>query len=411
MLQQMIDSCTAGSVVLPSGTYVLNDSLRLRSGVTIRGEGKVVLRRAPVRETPLTQIAGYGHCELCVADTSAFPPGTGVAVTDERSCYGFSVTVARVVHRDAGRLFIDRPVERDFGPNRRACVRTIFPIVAGEGVRHARLEGVTIEGDASPRPFDGCRDAGIYLIGCRDVKLSRVEVARYPSDAVSFQQCVDVVVERCHLHHNDGHGLHPGSGSVRYVMRFNRVSFNGGCGVFYCLRTTHSHCIDNHFEANGAAGVSVGERDTHHLIAGNTIVDNQREGILFRAPVATGGDRVLVTRNTIQNNGVAAAVPQVSVAAKTNDVVIEANTFASSLDGTPLIRIGEDCRGIRVADNRLADKPLPGTDIIANSPMDAAVDWIDTVGPAALAEDGARHLGVATLEPWQEPATLSREGI
>jgi hypothetical protein len=403
VLQRLIDAAVPGVVELPAGDYVMRDSLRLRSGIHLRAQGLTRLRRAPTSQTALSQITGYGLYELVVENADAFGPGTGMAITDSRGG-GFGVTVARVVSRDANRLFIDRPAGRDLRPSDHAIVRSIFPIVAGYGIEHASVSGIVVEGDGTDSPLDGCRDAGIYLLGCRDVRITRVEVVRYSGDAISFQQCVDTYVDHCHLHHNSGHGLHPGSGSVRYVMRGNRIEANHNCGIFYCLRTTHSLCVDNQISGN-AIGISIGEMDTDHLIQGNTIVDNVAEGILFRTPVAMGGDRVAVIDNRIHENGIRAGKPQISVAARTRDVIIEGNNLASS-SGSPLIEVGSDCPRIGISGNRDDSDKDVTTRINANSPIDAqsvpTTSILSQVGPAALAANGARHLGVASLSIWTD---------
>jgi hypothetical protein len=406
VLQRLIDVAPPGVLVLPAGEYVMQDSLRLRSGVYVRGNHRVCLRRSAPLEARLTQITGYGHRELIVEDASAWAPGMGIAVTDSRSG-GFGAIVATIVARDGNALFIDRPVGRDFHPANQARIRNTFPLVAGYGVEHAGFDGVRIEGDGAPASLDGCRDAGVYLIGCRDVRISDVEITRYPGDALSFQQCVDTYIDHCHVHHNAGHGLHPGSGSVRYVMRQNRVESNGGCGIFYCLRTSHSLCEGNTIAANGAEGVSIGERDTDHLIENNIIRDNAATGILFRPPVHSGGDRTVVVRNRVLNNAAKSGGPQIGVSAGTNDVLISLNWITGTTD-SPRVVVGACCRNVCVAQNDDPTGSAVSPAIVSDSPLVAAIEL--SAGPAALGPAGARHLGVETLETWVDrTGSLSQE--
>lgn len=406
VLQRLVDAAPAGAVVLPAGEYVLQDSLRLRSGIHLQGHRKVRLRRAPTVETPLTQITGYGHRELIVADAAAFPPGTGIAITDSRGG-GFGTLVATVIARDENTLFIDRPVEHDLRPANNVRIRNLFPVVAGYGVEHAGVEGIIIEGDASPAPLDGCRDGGVYLIGCRDVHLRNVEVARYAGDGISFQQCIDTCIDQCHIHHNAGHGLHPGSGSVRYVMRNNRLESNSGCGIFYCLRTSHSLCVDNSITSNAAEGISIGERDTDHVIRGNTVRDNAAAGILFRPPVHIGGDRVVVIGNRLQNNASKSGGAQIVIASGTNDVVIRHNQVTGD-PGSPLIEVGTNCRGVCVESNEDASGGAIDPRIDAKSPI--AGNSVFAAGPEAIPTDGARHLGVAVLGRWVDRTQTEQRG-
>ena len=398
ILQKLIDNAVGGQVVLPVGQYVLDDSLRLRSGVKITTTGPVVLIRREVVESALLDVIGYGHCEFHPADPSAFQVGMGVALSDSRGG-GFGTTVARIVGEKDGWLFIDTPASRDFRPTDGARVRSIFPMIVGYGVEHVDLGGITIDGgDAEHSLLDGCRDAGVYLIGCRDVRLNRIEVRGYAGDAISFQQCVDIYVQDCHLHHNTGHGIHPGSGTVRYAMRRNHVHDNGACGIYYCLRTTHSLCEENRIDGNADEGISIGERDTDHLVEGNIIRNNGLAGIGFRKPVITGGDRAVVRSNVFDGNGQIAAAAQVDVAGGVSDLLIENNAFANGK--TSAIRIGAGCQRVVVGKNYTVGQLLPASDIDSASPVESHVGRPLPVGPAELAADGARHLRIDTLSQW-----------
>jgi hypothetical protein len=56
-------------------------------------------------------------------------------------------------------------------------------------------------------------------------------------------------------------------------------------------------------EANGQAGISIGERDSHHLIRRNVIRANDGPGIEFRKVWFRGGDDVIVADNRLEKNG------------------------------------------------------------------------------------------------------------
>jgi hypothetical protein len=134
------------------------------------------------------------------------------------------------------------------------------------------------------------------------------------------------VVEGDGIHDNAGTGLHPGSGSVRYLMQDNRVHDNSECGVFYCLRTTHSICRRNELRGNGRQGISIGERDTDHRIEGNEIAGNAEEGVLWRGFTYRGGDRVVLTKNEIASKGAKGKRSQVALAGGLCDVCVLDNT-------------------------------------------------------------------------------------
>jgi hypothetical protein len=230
-----------------------------------------------------------------------------------------------------------------------------------------------------------------------------VEVVRYNGDAVSFQQCADIAVVDCHLHHNTGQGLHPGSGSVRYVMRGVRSHDNGGCGIYYCLRTTHSILENCEFINNGRSGISIGERDTDHIIRNNRIKGNGRWGVLFRGVQRRGGNRVLLSGNTIAGNCTTDGKEEIRVSESVHDVHLVDN--AVDPGRRKAVSVGRNCRRICLTGNTVAGKPMAAEHVDAAKGAAAfkIVKPMPPIGPEALPLDGALHLGFGKLPPWKEP--------
>ena len=406
-IQRAVDDAAAaggGDVLLPAGTYLMHDALHLRSGVRIVGAEGAILKKVPSVQSNIPDFLGYGHYEVTVEEPDKFPVGTGVHILDSNAG-GFYTTVATVIGREGDRLFINRMLNHDYHVSKHARVISVYPIIEAEGVRDAAVENLVIDGNSAEETFllNGCRGGGMFCIRSARIALRNVEVRDYRGDGISFQQCTDVLLDRCHVHHNAGHGLHPGSGSVRYIMQDCRVHDNANCGIYYCLRTTHSICRRNEFLGNGAAGVSIGERDTDHLVEANTIAGNGHEGILWRPPVRTGGDRVVVTGNRIGPNGSKEKRSEIAIPSGISDVYMSDNTFSPG--HAPAVSVGQGCRRIFFAANKIGGRAGAAADI-AGAPQDVSCERAKTlpaVGPAALPLDGARHLGIAQLEPWVEP--------
>jgi hypothetical protein len=404
-IQRAVDDAAGaggGRVVVPGGTYRMHDALHLRSGVRVVGQGGPVLVKVPSVESRIPAFLGYGHYEVLVEEPEKFPVGTGVHVLDDKAA-GFYTTVATVVGREGDRLFLDRMLNHDYRADDGARVVSVYPIVEAEGVADASVEDLVIDGSSAEETFllNGCRGAGVFLIRAARVAVRGLEVRNYRGDGIGLQQCTDVLVERCDVHHNVGQGLHPGSGSVRYVLRGSRVHDNGGCGIFYCLRTTHSACCGNEILDNGEAGISLGERDTDHRIEGNRIAGNAWAGILFRAPLRQSGDRVRIVKNAIGPNAAREGGGEIAIPAAVRDVAILENAFA---EGAVPLRVERGCEGIRFWGNTVggrdagpADVAGAADEVLADRPRE-----LTPVGPEALGPDGARHLGVAHLEPWDE---------
>ena len=368
-LQRAVDAVAAaggGAVEIPNGNYRMANALYLRGGVDIYAEGQVVLQKVPSVSSPIADYLGYGHYEFTVTQPSKFQVGMGVHLTD-RNAMGFYETVATITGKQGNILFIDRMLNHDYHPHAEGRASTIFPLVAGHAVRDVKVRGLTLDGNPrETRALNGCRGGGVFLLDCHNIELQALEVRNYHGDAISFQQCTDLQVIGCHLHDNRGSGLHPGSGSVRYIFRGNRVQHNSGCGLYYCLRTKYSLCEDNVLEANGLAGISIGERDTHHLIRGNTIAGNGGPGILFRPITHQGGDDVLIENNRLERNCQSEQGEEIALTAGLKNVWISGNCV-------------NDRRQPRQRTKRLT-------------------------GPTAVPGDAARHLHIAKLAPWHSLA-------
>src|SRR5205085_8907281 len=80
-----------------TGTYTMDNSLFVPSGVTVRGvPGKTVLRKSRGIESSLVEDGDYGETFLAIAEPHKFRPGMGIAVTDDTSNSGWAITVSSV---------------------------------------------------------------------------------------------------------------------------------------------------------------------------------------------------------------------------------------------------------------------------------------------------------------------------
>lgn len=399
-LQAGVDAlATAGGGVLeiPAGTYWMNDSLHLRDRVTVIGESGTILKKVPSVTSKLAHCLGYGHYEFAVKEPGKFTSGMGVHLTDNRAG-GFYDTVGTIVERKGDLFFIDRMLNHDYTPMEEGRVTSIFPLISGCGVRDTSVRRLTLDGNpAETRKLNGCRGGGVFLLQSHNIRLEDLEIMNYHGDGISFQQCTDIVIRDCHVHHNRGGGIHPGSGSVRYLLSKNRIEHNGGCGIFYCLRTTHSDCEDNSIEANGSAGISVGERDTDHIIRANTIRNNQGAGIEIRKAQVQSGDRLRIAKNQLQNNCARKGESEITVFDEIHDLAIVANTINPSKGKA--ISVGNRCARVHFWANQVSGRDQRKSDVAGNA---AAVRFsrptrFPQVGLRAATGDEARHLNIIAL--------------
>lgn len=411
VLQRAVDALAqegGGTVKLPPGTFMMKDSLHLRSGVRVVGEGAdTVLKKVPSVQSPLGANHGYGHYEVVIAEPDKFEPGMGVFIKDDKTG-GFITTVATLLSRRGNAFIIDEDLKYDYGPLRGGYIASVYPIVTARHAEDVALLNVTLDGNVEEtRSINGCRGGGVFLLQSHGVTVRDVEVVNFKGDAISFQQCTDVRILGCHLHHNAGHGLHPGSGSVRYVMRGNNVHDNGADAIFYCFRTTHSLCEGNRLHNNPGRGISIGERDTDHIIRSNEIYENGREGVLFRKATFTGGDRMTLVGNTFADNGRQEQEAQISFEEGISDVVVCGNSFKAP-EGrqapAPVVRVAQNCSRIFLFDNTVAGRAQCAEDFedasgkVGFSEPDEPLK----VGPEAAEADSCLHLRRSLPQQWAD---------
>ena len=304
-LQSAVDAVASGGEVrLSAGTYEMYDSLRLRSGVTVRGQGeKTILFKPPSIESNVSRYMGVGHFEVAVTNPERFNPGMGVYIYDNHAG-GFYSTVATIVSIDGIYLNLSRALCSDIHYNGGGKVVSVFPIVEGYGISDAGITDLVIDGNRQNNAYiNGCRGAGVFLVQSDRVVMRNLTVRNFNGDALSFQHGMGCIAENNICEGNSGSGLHPGGGSVAPLLRGNKCIYNDGDGIFYCLRVTYSTCENNICTGNGRNGISIGHRDNNLLIRGNSFENNRETGVYYR-PDSTGdtGVSVIFENNTIRGN-------------------------------------------------------------------------------------------------------------
>ncbi|MCD6518935.1 MAG: right-handed parallel beta-helix repeat-containing protein [Anaerolineae bacterium] len=387
-IQHAIDQVSlygGGRVFLPEGICLLQNAIQMRSGVRLEGvPGKTILKKLPSTSARIKGYLGYGHYEVRVHEPAKFSRGMGIYIYDEQAG-GFYTTTATILDIVGDRLYIDQMLNHDYSEERGGTVVTVHPLVSFRGVRHASIAHLVLDGNLEEEPnhINGCRGGNVYMLMSHDITVEHVEVKNFNGDGISFQQCTDVRVRQSFIHHNAGHGLHPGSGSVRYWLLENKITHNQQCGIFYCLRTTHSLCAHNVIENNGSEGISLGERDTHHLIQKNKIASNGSCGIYFR-PSQFPADYTEIIENEISDNCTAQGKAQITICSSPKFIQIARNSL-SSKEG--LLSIEGNPSELYISNNQ--PEIYPGA-----RPGVHHEEVKLPVGPEVAGPDSARHLNV-----------------
>jgi parallel beta-helix repeat protein len=317
-----------------AGTYTMEDSLFVPSGVTVRGvPGKTVLRKSRGIESALVEDGDYGETFLAVADPQKFRPGMGIAVTDDTSNSGWAITVSSVASVKAPYVIVNPMTVRDYDEERlHARVTNTFPILCAIDGANIVLEDLIVDGNRAENAYiDGCRGGAIYMYRVRNVTVRNCTARNYNGDGISFQISDGVHVLNSESYGHAGYGIHPGTGSVNALVKDCRMHNNGDIGLFLCWRVRHGRFENNLIENNGHYGISIGHKDTDNEFVGNTIARNGITGIYFRKETPkNSGSRNVFRSNKVLDNGNAREGYGFYIEPHAGDLVIEGNQIADT---------------------------------------------------------------------------------
>lgn len=357
-----------GTVEIGPGEFLMRDSLHLRSGVHIQGQGaRTILKKADALVLPLAIDGDFGEQQITTTDhAEGFDVGHGLAMWVDGGG-GFHTTVARITGKKGNTYSIDKPLMTDCVISKNAKAGTLFPVISGYDITGASVQGITIEGNkAQNAHLTGCRGAGIFLYRGFGTLIQNCIVRNYNGDGISFQQSNDVSVIDCVSEGNTELGLHPGSGSQRPTIRSCTARNNGTDGLFLCWRVRHGLFEDNVLENNGRFGISIGHKDTDNLLQKNIVRLNHLNGVFFRdESLGMAGHRNRLIENVIEDNGREAGTAAIRVRGETNDLIMQGNivrdtrTDAAQRTQTVGLLIEESVGAIELQDNQIdASQPI-----------------------------------------------------
>lgn len=320
-----------GTVEIAPGTYLMQDSLHMRSNVALKGLGTVVLRKCDGFSSRLVEDGDYGEGQVTVEDPSGFKVGMGIAIMDSKA-KGFHVTVRTIIGIDGNSLLLNGPLLADCMVEDGAIAKNTFPVISGYYIENSKIENIIIEGNKEKNEnLDGCRGGGIFLYRANEICISKVEAFNYNGDGISFQQSNHIVIERCVCRGNTIFGLHPGSGSQGPIVRNNELLENGQVGLYLCWRVRRGTFERNKILRNGETGISIGHKDTDNIFRDNIVSENGAYGILFREEAEPmGGNRNIIQNNVIQNNGNGRIGFGIYIGGETQDIDIIENLITDT---------------------------------------------------------------------------------
>lgn len=318
-IQEAIDKLApdGGVVVLSPGEYLLRQSIRVRSGVTLRGVGeKSVLRKSKQVGSKLT--APTEGRSARVENAEVFREGDEVAFYD-RTTVGWFHGHAIVTGIRGNELLLNKNPGGKFDPANGGAVVNIFSAIRGVGTsRGAGLSGVilkdlTVDGrsDENPGPSVvaprapgkpaelGFQFAAVNIMDATGLRIEGCRVRGWPSDGISVQRGSGNTVTKCVVETCRGPGYHAGGGERDSVFFENEARGNLGDGFYFCAKVTRVTVRDNKFIGNKASGIGgLGEwGDRENTVENNLCESNGTSGIAL-----WDGEGNTLKNNTCVNN-------------------------------------------------------------------------------------------------------------
>jgi len=344
-----------GTVKIGPGVYRLTNSVRLRSSTRIEGVGDdTVLLKNDGTRSELAEDSDWYLDSVVVSDPAGFEVGNGIVLqaTDPHGkrnlCSRFTV-----VGRDGNRLMLDRQLEDNFWITHEASAAALFPLICAEKVRDLEIRNLILDGNRDNNEnLNGNYGGGVFMQNCENVTIDSVTSHNYNGDGFSWQIVHDLTITNCKSLNNVGLSYHPGSGSLRPVIRDN-LAEGGQIGIFFCWGVKHGIAEGNRV-VGPETGVSIGHRDTDNVVRNNDIIGATKVGLGFRDEIETrAGHRCRIEGNRFVDCGPADAGKALEVLGKTNGVTIINNSFVEERpDGNATaIVVGVDARDLTLEGN------------------------------------------------------------
>jgi len=323
-LQEAIDAAPpeGGVVQVPPGEYLLRQSVRLRSRVTLQGAGpstRLVL--AGETATEPTAPGHQGDTCIRVVDTSGFLSGMQISIA-RRLWYGWDgddLHQPLVTAIDGDTLHLDTPLPHDCDQGAGTAVANLFPGILVRDQEEVTVRDLVLDGhcenlDAARQsvdfahsgrvpellgPFCSFTCAAIYAVGCRALRLERVTARRWPSDGFSIQRAAGAFVSQCEASHCRGAGIHPGMSSRHVVVSGSLAHHNAWDGLYLCHNVAYSTFTGNVLHHNGQFGIGgIGwDDDPTHSDQGNALTGNVCEANGWAGIQVIKGNRNVLSGN------------------------------------------------------------------------------------------------------------------
>lgn len=314
-LQEAIDSLgpQGGTIKLVTGEYLLRQSIRVVSNLTMEGAGEqTILCRSKQAGSKLSARAGDQDRSIRVESAAGLQVGDEIGIFDQRTV-GWEHQHAIIKQINGNELLINRRIGRAFDPAAGASVVNYFPAISGLNVVNVIIRQITIDGRGEENPGPsviaaraertppelGFTFAAINLIEAKDSRVENCHIRQWPADGISVQRGSGNRITNCVVEQCRGEGLHPGGGLSDSEFSDCVAWGNLANGLFFCAGVQRVSVKRNRFIGNKGNGIGdlghSGDKD--NLVEENWCESNGKNGIALW----DGGSNT-VKRNTCLNN-------------------------------------------------------------------------------------------------------------
>ncbi len=369
-----------GTVSIAPGLYRLNNSVRLRSRVSLVGAGPdTVLAKEPSETVPLAEDTDWYESRVTVASAAPFRVGGGVMLRGNCPHSGMQqITIHTVLAIEGNTLWLNNMARGADAPShvgnfwvaQEATASTLFSLVTGNWVEDISVADLRLDGNRGrSAALDGNYGGALYFQDCRRVHLRGVDVGSMESDGLSFQIVHDLTVEGCTFR-DTSNGIHPGSGSQRPIIRGNTIRGCSRHGVSWCWGVKHGLMEGNTIE-ECPTGISIGHRDTDNVMRGNTVRRCPDGGLVYRDdPPHMAAHDNLVEGNLFEDIGTMDAPGcGIEMDAPVRGNVLRSNRIVCTRAGLMRagIRIGRHVEGVVLERNTVEGIPVAVEDLRATA--------------------------------------------
>jgi len=350
-----------GTVQMGAGTYRIMAPVRLRSNVTLIGQGdKTILKRIDGFRSAFTIDADYGELKVTVADASGFDVGMSIQITDEPNSDCWDVSTAVITDIVDNTLYFDTHLIRDYVHSKNGMVTNAGSCVAVMNVHDVNMANFVVDGNKDKNDLlDGCNGGGIAILRSKNVTVENVQVKDFNGEGITWQITENVTIRKCEISGCTNMGLHPGTGSPNSVIEGNK-SHDNRVGLFICWRVHHSVVKDNQFYHNREYGISTGHKDTDVLFEKNHIYNNGSDGVILRnEDEKNSPHRNTFKDNIVENNGQAQGGYGFYIDGKPTEVALINNVIRDTGKGTQkaAVYVTTDTPEIKNENNTMSGHP------------------------------------------------------